>query len=293
MGISYGEILNIGINRLEQEDIRDAKLDAELLLLYFLNEGKGFIYAHRNDSAREDEADGYFELVDRRASGVPLQYITGSQEFMGHGFIVNSSVLIPRQDTETLVEHALKKAEFYKPNMSILDMCCGSGAIAVSMAYGLPKAKILACDVSKEAVEVAARNISANGLSKRVTAEWSDMFETEKHGKRMPLKGKFDMILCNPPYIPSGDIDGLQIEIRDYEPRLALDGGEDGMDFYRIIAKDAAEYLKKGGCLIVEIGADQGDAVSKMFEETGKFTEFEIFRDLGGKDRVVSCVLRP
>lgn len=156
MYITFGHMLEVGIHRLEEAKIADAKRDAETLLLYLEKADRTFLYIHRNDATDEYRADAYFGLIDRRAAGEPLQYILGSQEFMGLNFAVNPSVLIPRQDTETLVELALKRAGEKKRSLSILDMCCGSGAIAVSMAHFLPKAKITACDISLEALEVAA-----------------------------------------------------------------------------------------------------------------------------------------
>lgn len=289
MYITFGHMLEVGIHRLEEAKIADAKRDAETLLLYLEKADRTFLYIHRNDATDEYRADAYFGLIDRRAAGEPLQYILGSQEFMGLNFAVNTSVLIPRQDTETLVELALKRAGEKKRSLSILDMCCGSGAIAVSMAHFLPKAKITACDISLEALEVARGNAARNGLNGRIEFRESDLFFMTKRKKTVRIKDSFDMILSNPPYIPTQDIDTLQTEVRDHEPIKALDGGSDGLDFYRRIAEDAFGSLKKDGLMFLEIGCDQAEAVTSLLSGAGYYSEIEVHKDLTGLDRVISC----
>ncbi len=289
MYITFGHMLEVGIHRLEEAKIADAKRDAETLLLYLEKADRTFLYIHRNDATDEYRADAYFGLIDRRAAGEPLQYILGSQEFMGLNFAVNPSVLIPRQDTETLVELALKRAGEKKRSLSILDMCCGSGAIAVSMAHFLPKAKITACDISLEALEVARGNAARNGLNGRIEFRESDLFFMTKRKKTVRIKDSFDMILSNPPYIPTQDIDTLQTEVRDHEPIKALDGGSDGLDFYRRIAEDAFGSLKKDGLMFLEIGCDQAEAVTSLLSGAGYYSEIEVHKDLTGLDRVISC----
>lgn len=289
MYITFGHMLEVGIHRLEEAKIADAKRDAETLLLYLEKADRTFLYVHRNDATDEYRADAYFGLIDRRAAGEPLQYILGSQEFMGLNFAINPSVLIPRQDTETLVELALKRAGEKKRSLSILDMCCGSGAIAVSMAHFLPKAKITACDISPEALEVARGNAARNGLNGRIEFRESDLFFMTKRKKTVRIKDSFDMILSNPPYIPTQDIDTLQTEVRDHEPIKALDGGSDGLDFYRRIAEDAFGSLKKDGLMFLEIGCDQAEAVTSLLSGAGYYSEIEVHKDLTGLDRVISC----
>ena len=289
MYITFGHMLEVGIHRLEEAKIADAKRDAETLLLYLEKADRTFLYVHRNDATDEYRADAYFGLIDRRAAGEPLQYILGSQEFMGLNFAVNPSVLIPRQDTETLVELALKRAGEKKRSLSILDMCCGSGAIAVSMAHFLPKAKITACDISPEALEVARGHAARNGLNGRIEFRESDLFFMTKRKKTVRIKDSFDMILSNPPYIPTQDIDTLQTEVRDHEPIKALDGGSDGLDFYRRIAEDAFGSLKKDGLMFLEIGCDQAEAVTSLLSGAGYYSEIEVHKDLTGLDRVISC----
>ena len=291
MLITFGQVLDIGIKRLEQAGTDGAERDANLLLQYFMNEDRNFIFLHRNDGTDEDHAEAYFELIDRRAEGEPLQYIVGTQEFMGHEFKVDPSVLIPRPDTETVVEFALSRIGEMKKCRSLLDMCCGSGAIAVSVAKAVPGVEIMACDCSQEALDTAAQNIALNGVDHRVNLKQTDMFQVQKKKKNVPLKEKFDMIICNPPYIPSGVIPTLQKEVREHEPLMALDGGADGLDFYRIIAAEAADHMKKKGCMVLEIGHDQGAAVMGLLEETGRYQDISVHKDLAGHDRIVYCSL--
>lgn len=292
MLITFGEVLEVGIHRLQDAKIADAKRDAESLLLFLMHEDRKFLFLHRNDGTDEYQADAYFDLIDRRAAGEPLQYIVGNQEFMGLSFDVNESVLIPRQDTETLVELALEKAKEKRRSLSVLDMCCGSGAIAVSIAHFLPKAKVTACDISADALAVARRNAEKNGLSSRIDFRESDLFLIKKRKKIVRMKETFDMILSNPPYIPTEVIETLQTEIKDHEPLTALDGGADGLDFYRRISEDASANLKKGGFLILEIGSDQAEAVSALLNDADVYEEIEVHKDLAGLDRVVICKKR-
>ena len=186
-------------------------------------------------------------------------------------------------------ESLLKRAGEKKRSLSILDMCCGSGAIAVSMAHFLPKAKITACDISLEALEVARGNAARNGLNGRIEFRESDLFFMTKRKKTVRIKDSFDMILSNPPYIPTQDIDTLQTEVRDHEPIKALDGGSDGLDFYRRIAEDAFGSLKKDGLMFLEIGCDQAEAVTSLLSGAGYYSEIEVHKDLTGLDRVISC----
>lgn len=290
MLITFGQILEIGTQRLKQANIDNAEQDAQSLLLYMMNEDRSFIYIHKNDGTDEAHAEHYFSLIDRRAEGEPLQYITGEQEFMGLPFKVTPAVLIPRQDTETLMETAILLAKDFKAGLSVLDMCTGSGAIAVSAAHFMPKAKITACDISTEALAIAAENAEKNGVSGRIRFQQSDLF-TLKGKKDKPMKDKFHMILSNPPYIESDVIETLQVEVKDYEPRLALDGGADGLDFYRRLAEESADRLKKNGYLIMEIGFDQGQAVTDLLKETGRFKDIFVHKDLARLDRVITARL--
>ena len=247
---------------------------------------------------QDNQCEAYFDLIERRASRVPLQHITGRQEFMGLPFEVNDKVLIPRQDTETMVEDALElidkgtlRGQEYTDGLGkgtdVLDLCCGSGAIGISIAKLAKGAHVTCSDLSKEALEVAERNARLNDC-KSVKFTESDMFDAfcGRLGKK-----KFNLIISNPPYIPPSVIEGLEPEVRDHEPMMALDGGEDGLDFYRIIAQQAPEHLKKGGVLMMEIGFDQKEAVKSLLQETGRFEKVVGLTDLTGKDRIIVAIL--
>jgi len=291
MAETFGNILESGVKRLKEAGIEGPDRDADLLMQYVMGADRGFIFLHRKDPMDQVKAERYFSLIDRRADGVPLQYLTGTQEFMGYDFEVNPFVLIPRQDTETVVEFAMARAAEMENCSSVMDMCCGSGAIAVAMAKALPDAYVTACDCSEEALTTAQRNAVRNEVASRVSFKKTDMFEVEKEEGRLPLDGSFDMIVSNPPYIPSGVIGTLQTEVREHEPMLALDGGADGLDFYRIIARDAGSHLNKNGMLIMEIGHDQGKAVSGLLADTGMYSDIEVHHDLAGHERIVCCRL--
>lgn len=237
-----------------------------------------FQYLTYPDTEIDDAAvTEYKAMLAKRAEHVPLQHIIGTQEFMGFEFMVNEHVLIPRQDTECLIEEALKRL---KKGDTVLDMCTGSGCIIISLAKNVELSKAVGVDVSAEALEVAKANAKRNEAD--VSFRQSDLFINVR-------KEKFDMIVSNPPYIESEVIEGLMPEVRDHEPRLALDGGEDGLIFYRRIIDEAGECLKPGGWLLFEIGHNQREAVCKLFEEAD-YVEISAVRDLAGLDRV--CIAR-
>lgn len=230
----------------------------------------------------QDEQREYERRIEMRLHGTPLQYITGVQEFMGLLFRVNPSVLIPRLDTEILVDQAIGILQGKAwENPFILDMCTGSGAIGITMAYEFPDAEVTLTDVSKEAISTAMGNAQLNQVFPRCLFLEGDMFEAIPKGKR------FDMIISNPPYIESAVIDTLSTEVKDHEPKLALDGGEDGLKFYRILAENSDKYLADGGFLMMEIGYNQGDAVRKLLEETGAYRSIAVLPDLNHLDRIV------
>ncbi len=232
------------------------------------------------DEDTKEKCSRYRSLVKKRAMRIPLQHLTGVQGFMGFEFSVNEHVLIPRQDTETLVELVLKERPLRK--CSLLDVCTGSGCIAVSLARMGGYEQVTALDISGEALKVAGRNAEAllgdyKGCFQLLE---SDMFAN------LPPGQKFDIITSNPPYIRSKVIDGLEPEVRDHEPRLALDGAEDGLKFYRILAERCKDYLNPGGCAYMEIGYDQKNEVEGLFKTQG-YEEIRTFQDMTGLDRVV------
>lgn len=271
--MTYREAIETGTRILQKENIADAKIDAWYLLQMACKIDRNFYYLHEEDELTAEQQSEYESTVHKRAEHVPLQYIIGEQEFMGLKFKVNSNVLIPRQDTETLVEEALRVA---KPGMRVLDLCTGSGCIIISLAKNVADISCTGSDISKQALLVAKENAKAN----EVEVEWerSDLFEN--------ISGTFDLIVSNPPYIPTGEIPGLMPEVRDFEPVDALDGKEDGLYFYRIITEKSPEYLTSDGYLYFEIGYDQGEAVSTMMRQCG-YTQVEVIKDLAGNDRVV------
>lgn len=262
------------VNRLELNSIEDAKTDAWLLMEKATGYSRNEYFMHRDDVITKTQAKLYDEMVSKRAERIPLQHITGEAYFYGRRFCVNENVLIPRADTEIIVEEAIKHIH---PGMDVLDLCTGSGCIAITLALET-KAKLTASDLSKTALDVARKN--ADTLGADVGFIKSDMFKS--------ITERYDVIVSNPPYIRSSDIDSLQDEVRLHDPREALDGGADGLEFYRIIASEARNYLKPDGRLLLEIGYDQAQDVSTLLWQAG-FADVEVRKDLGGLDRVVSC----
>ena len=264
---------------LMQAEVPDAGLDAWYLLEYAIasvekrQTGRGWYLMNRDTAMEEKTFRYYTELVRKRCTRIPLQHLTGEQEFFGYTFSVNEQVLIPRQDTEILVEEALKRA---KEGMALLDMCTGSGCILISILKNVQKVRGTGVDLSAAALEVAREN--AQKLQTEAEFIQSDLFEQ--------VEGKYDMLVSNPPYIQTQVIEELMPEVREHEPRLALDGMADGLYYYRSILSQCREYLNPGADLLFEIGADQGEAVSGLLLKAG-FTGIQVVKDLAGLDRVV------
>ena len=279
--MKYRELLNKGVAMLRQEGIADADTDGWYLLEYASGMSRNDYFLHMEEEASGELAEAYGKLLEKRCTRIPLQYLTGEQEFMGLTFSVNPHVLVPRQDTETLVEQAEKQLS---PGKRVLDLCTGSGCILISLLARVPGVSGLGTDISEEALATAERNADRLGVADR--AQWArgDLFA--------PVEGRFDVIVSNPPYIPREDIDGLMPEVADFEPRGALDGGDDGLDFYRRITSEASEYLEAGGRLLLEIGCDQARDVTALMEKAG-FVHVATVRDLSGLDRVVCGCLSP
>ena len=300
--MTFRELLAEGRRRLEAAGIEEAENDARLLLLdtYRIDWcSLVSVYEMRvpvnppmppvsackvvpRRISHETEAGGtYLSVIDRRAAHVPLQYLTHEQNFCGADIYVDERVLIPRQDTEVLVAAALDLAAMLDGAPALLDLCTGSGCIPIALSRLGDFGSITAADLSADALEVAKMNAEQNGAEIRFVQ--SDLFEAfRKKAER------FDLITCNPPYIRSGDMAGLQPEVRDNEPSMALDGGEDGLDFYRRLAEEAGQFLNPGGCVCFEIGFDQAADVSALLENAG-FKEVRVLKDLAGLDRVVTA----
>lgn len=275
--MTYKETIDLGIRILELAGIEEAENDAWLLLSKECKMDRTAYYMHMKDEILPEQLNEYKGLIKKRAERVPLQYITGEQEFMGLTFHVNSNVLIPRQDTETLVEEAIKLVE---PGVSILDMCTGSGCIIISILKKCSGIQGTGSDISKQALNVAKENAKLNNVA--VDFERSDMFEN--------LSDKYDMIVSNPPYIRSDVVPTLMPEVCEFEPLDALDGHEDGLYFYRKIIKECKSFLKEDGKILFEIGNDQGQAVSDMLTYAG-FRNVRVIKDLAHNDRVVVGML--
>ncbi len=285
--MTYKELLKEASDILEKNEVADYKNDARLLCEYVFEKDRSYLIVHQDEEADEELCKRFNELLDLRAEHVPLQHIIGQVCFMNYNFFVNGDVLIPRQDTEVLVEKTyeliveqLKKSD--KKSVKILDMCTGSGCIAISLYKMLKEHKndltieVTASDISEKALETAKKNAKANDavinfVKSNLFGEFENSFD-------------FDFIVSNPPYIEREEIEKLMPEVRDYEPRKALDGGKDGLDFYRIITKDAKKNTNSF-YLIYEIGYNQGEDLKRIFLENG-YDDIDIIKDLAGLDRV-------
>lgn len=287
MSLLVKDILKIGDQRLIQAGISDHKQDSEELFCFCCHTERKSLFMDWAKEIDDHQCERYFSLLDIRCAGQPLQYITGHQEFMGLDFAVNEHVLIPRMDTEVLVERALALiGEGGRKIRRVLDLCTGSGAIAVSLAK-LSAADLTASDISGEALETARKNAAENQA--KVSFICGDLFSPfrKKLGRT-----RFDLIVSNPPYIPTAVIQELQTEVRDHEPHLALDGGADGLSFYRRIIEEAPDFLRKRGILLLEIGFDQAEAVTELAHARGCYQEAQVVQDLAGLDRVVELRLQ-
>lgn len=279
-------LLKEGISVLEAAGIEEARLDAWLLLEYVTGRNRAWYFAH-SDEATEPEAEkNYLELCRRRGAHIPLQHLTKNACFMGYDFYVDENVLVPRQDTEVLVEEALRLLKpVHFPR--ILDMCTGSGCILLSILKEIPEAEGVGADLSEAALKVALRNAESLQVQNRAIFTRSDIFcgeyFTQNSRKDQP---EYDMLISNPPYIATGEIQKLMDEVRLHDPRMALDGKEDGLYFYRRITAECGSCLKPGGWLLYEIGHDQGESVPEIMKKEG-FVRIEVKKDLAGLYRVV------
>lgn len=276
--MTYRECYEKGSRILNEAGIEEFTLDARLLLEAVCGTNRNDLLVHGEQPVEPEAEEKYFGWIGKRAGRIPLQQLTGEQDFMGLTFTVNENVLIPRQDTEILVEEVLKELH---DGMRILDMCTGSGCILLSLLHYSNDCEGLGVDLSAEAMEVAGRNVLkvlTPEKAEHVHFLQSDLFEK--------VEGKFEIIVSNPPYIASAEVDRLMPEVRDHEPRMALDGTEDGLHFYRRIIEEAGKHLVSSGMLFLEIGYDQGQAVSELMRTEG-YCEVQVVQDYAGLDRVV------
>jgi release factor glutamine methyltransferase len=292
MGLEIKEILKIAEARLTEAGCDEARLDAEALLCFLLRLDRGALFMRWSDTLGDKGCEAYFGLVDERAGRKPLQYITGERDFMGVRLAADRRALIPRRETEALAEAATEHMRAGRQPVGgwrALDLCTGGGALAISICAANASVRMTASDISGDALALARENAASNRLQGRIKFVRSDMFD----GLRAGLgSAGFDLIVSNPPYIRSGDIQGLQPEISLHEPALALDGGEDGLDAYRRIAGRAHAYLRKKGRVFLEIGHDQAEAVTELLLREGSYGPPTVTKDLGGNDRVVAFGLK-
>ncbi|WP_041721304.1 peptide chain release factor N(5)-glutamine methyltransferase [Alkaliphilus metalliredigens] len=270
---------------LKEIDVDTPQLDAEVILCHLLKTERIQLHIYPERKVDEEVQEQFWEGIQKRKKRMPVQYIVGTQEFMGLDFRVESGVLIPRADTEILVESVLGLYEVHYNNeaVALMDIGTGSGAIAISLARFIERSKIYAIDLSEKALEIAENNGRTNEVQHKISFFYGSLFEPLKG---YDLEGTFQFVISNPPYIPPDVVEELSPQVKDYEPRMALEGGADGLDFYREIVEKAPQYLQMKGWLCFEIGYDQGEQVKGLMETRG-FSRVEVIRDLAGLDRVV------
>lgn len=277
------EAIKKGMIELKNSNIEFPKLKARLLMQYVLDKPRQYIIVNDMEEIKSKDEKLYFSMIKKIRQGIPLEHITHQKEFMKLNFFVNENVLIPRQDTEILVEEVIKIANNKKAK-KILDLCTGSGAIAVSLAKYIPDSQITAIDISNEALKIAKKNAISNNVEEQITFINSDMFENLN-------EEKFDIIVSNPPYVKTNTINELEVQVKK-EPYIALDGGNDGLDFYRKIIKNAYQFLKYNGYLCLEIGFDQKIDVIELIENEEKYENTYYKKDLYDNDRIIITRLK-
>jgi len=286
------KLLKDGLNMIEKRDYNNPFLDVQLILSYLIHKDRIYLHMNKDEEVESDVSKKYYEMVKRRNIGYPLQYLINSQEFMGLDFYVQEGVLVPRPDTETLVEKIIKKAnhtEFKNKTIKILDIGTGSGAIALSLGYYLKNSFVTAIDISDLAIETAKINANKLGL-RNVLIKKADIFGEIRNIKNNENEN-YDIVVSNPPYIEKSVIENLQTEVSKYEPKIALDGGDDGLDYYRRIVDVYSFMHSEKSILSVEIGYNQKEEVVKLFENAKIFSVVEADKDLSGNDRVITGYL--
>ena len=281
--MTISEAIKKGMIELKNENIEEPKLKSRLLMQSILNQTRQYVIVNDMEELEKNKEEQYFSAIKILKKGIPIEHITHQKEFMKLNFFVDKNVLIPRQDTEILVEEVIKIAQ--KTNAKkILDLCTGSGAIAVSLAKYLPQSEITAIDISNDALKIAKKNAVSNNVENQITFISSDMFTNLN-------EEKFDIIVSNPPYIKTNVIDNLDIQVKN-EPHIALDGGKDGLYFYKKIINESYQYLKYKGFLCLEIGFDQKIDVIELIENTESFTGTYSKKDLFDNDRIIVTRLK-
>ncbi|MBP3707890.1 MAG: peptide chain release factor N(5)-glutamine methyltransferase [Clostridia bacterium] len=276
------DIINYGKNYLNENNVDDYETIVKIIVEYVFKINKNEFILHYEDEADELAVFDYKRYLKQIADGVPIQYITNKQEFMNLNFYVDENVLIPQPDTETLVEEVIS---IYKDTKcEILDLCTGSGAIGISLAKYISESYVTISDISQKAIQIAKLNSETNQVHNKMEYYESDMFTNIE-------KKQYDIIVSNPPYIETSIIEALDKQVK-HEPYIALDGGSDGLKFYKIIVKNSPDYLKNGGRLFLEIGYNQKDSVMKLLEESKNYSNIYSKKDLGGNDRIIVATRR-
>ncbi len=271
------ELIEYGKNTLNKNEVQDSSIISRILAEYILNFNRQEIIANLDKEVKEEQRVRYYLALIEIIQGMPIQYITNKQEFMKLDFYVDENVLIPQPDTEILVEKAIEEAKKIE-NVEILDMCTGSGCIGISIAKNIENAKVTLVDISENVIEIAKKNALRNKVESQLTFIQSNMFEK--------VEKKFDIIVSNPPYIKTDVIPKLDKQVQN-EPHIALDGGKDGLKFYKIIIEEAKKYLKENGKLILEIGYDQKEEVENLIKQSRQYKKIEVIKDLSQNDRVI------
>jgi len=294
------DALEWGSGYLEEQGIEMSKLESQLLLGHVLNRGQSYLYLNFEELLSAESLSSFRNLIERRKERIPWQYLTGQAEFMARDFLVNEKVLIPRPETEILVEAALKKiksrpavqSRFLTPNSylpTIVDIGTGCGNIAVTLSKTLP-CQVYALDISESALQVARENAQRLGSGQEITLLQGDMFALGPPGPGAifrGLEGKVDLLISNPPYVSTSELDSLQPEVSCFEPRAALDGGEDGLKFYPPLIEGAVTFLRPGGYLALEMGINQAKVVERLIIGKNRFHSPEIIKDYSGIERVI------
>ena len=276
------EILKYGKEELIKNNIEDASIIAKELAEYIFKITRAQLIANNDMEFSKDQTDNYINSIKKISTGIPIQYITNNQEFMNLNFYVDENVLIPQPDTETLVEEVIN--EYKEKKCEILDLCTGSGAIAISLAKYINESNIVASDISMKALQIAKLNAEKNLVRKKIEFIESDMFNKI-------YKDDFDIIVSNPPYIKTKVIEKLDRQVKN-EPYIALDGGADGLKFYKIIIENAYKYIKNEGKVFLEIGYDQKNELINLFKKNNHYENIYSKKDLGGNDRIIVATVR-
>lgn len=276
------ELIKYGNKLLNENKIEDASIISKILVEFILNKTRQQVIISENEEVSEENKHKYYLALIEIIQGIPLQYITNRQEFMKLNFYVDKNVLIPQPDTEVLIEEVIKISKEKNNKIDILDMCTGSGCIGISIAKNIKNSNITMTDISKEALKIAEKNAKQNEVNKVKFIE-SNMFEN--------ITKKYDIIVSNPPYIESEKIKDLPEQVKK-EPKIALDGGYDGLEFYKILIKESHKYLNEDGYLCMEIGYNQKEAVIKLLEENNNYKEIYSKKDLEKNDRIVIAKLK-